>query len=82
MLRKLTINVADDVYEALHKLVGQGNISQFVENLVRPHLVPFKRITAAQGRGAARYTGKPATDADMRRAAGAAAARRWTTRQR
>lgn len=48
MLRKLTINVADDVYEALHKLVGQGNISQFVENLVRPHLVPFKRITAAR----------------------------------
>jgi predicted CopG family antitoxin len=39
MHRKLTITVADDVYEGLHRTVGRGQISRFIEELVRPHVV-------------------------------------------
>ncbi len=39
MHKKLTITLDGQVYEGLHKLVGRGNISQFVENLVRPHVL-------------------------------------------
>ena len=39
MQRQLTITIADDVYRGLHRNVGRGEISRFVENLVRPHVV-------------------------------------------
>lgn len=39
MQRKLTITVADDVYRGLHQQVGRGEISRFIESLVRPHVV-------------------------------------------
>lgn len=39
MHRKLTITVADDVYEGLYRTVGKGEISRFIEELVRPHVV-------------------------------------------
>ncbi len=39
MQRKLTITVAEDVYEGLHRTIGPRKISKFVENLVRPHVV-------------------------------------------
>ncbi len=39
MHRKLTITVSEEVYEGLHRLIGRGNISQFIEALVRPHVV-------------------------------------------
>lgn len=39
MKRKLTITVSDEVYNALHAVVGPGNISQFLEDLARPHVV-------------------------------------------
>ena len=39
MHRKLTITVADDVYRGLHQKVGRGEISRFIEGLVRPHVV-------------------------------------------
>lgn len=38
MQKKLTITIDEDVYEGLHRVVGRGNISQFVERLVRPHV--------------------------------------------
>jgi len=37
--RKLTITIADDVYRGLHHHVGRGEISRFIENLVRPHVL-------------------------------------------
>ena len=37
--RKLTITVDEEVYRELHQQVGRGNISRFIEALVRPHLV-------------------------------------------
>ena len=39
MHRKLTITVSDDVYRGLHQKIGRGQISCFIENLVRPHVV-------------------------------------------
>ncbi len=39
MHRKLTITVDEVVYEGLHREIGPGMISQFIENLVRPHVV-------------------------------------------
>ena len=39
MQKKLTITVDEEVYEGLHKIIGPGKISKFVENLVRPHVV-------------------------------------------
>jgi hypothetical protein len=37
--KKLTITLDELVYEGLHRVVGRGNISRFIESLVRPHVV-------------------------------------------
>jgi predicted CopG family antitoxin len=39
MQKKLTITVDEDVYEGLHKVIGRRKISQFIEELVRPHVI-------------------------------------------
>lgn len=39
MQKKLTITVDQDVYEGLHKVIGRRHISQFIEDLVRPHVI-------------------------------------------
>ena len=39
MQKKLTITVDKEVYEGLHKVVGRRKISQFIEELVRPHVI-------------------------------------------
>jgi hypothetical protein len=39
MQRKLTITLDEQVYEGLHHVIGRGNISQFIESLIRPHVV-------------------------------------------
>lgn len=44
--KKLTISVDEEVYEGLHRLVGRERISRFIEELVRPHVVP-QGLTAA-----------------------------------
>ncbi len=45
--RKLTITVADEVYRGLHRRVGRGQISSFIEELVRPHVVDDAELEAA-----------------------------------
>ena len=40
MHKRLTISLDEQVYEGLYSVVGRGNISRFIENLVRPHVVP------------------------------------------
>jgi hypothetical protein len=47
MRRKLTITLADDVYRGLHYKVGRGEISRFIEDLVRPHVVQEDALEAA-----------------------------------
>ena len=39
MQKKLTITVDEQVYEGLHSVIGRRNISQFIESLVRPHVI-------------------------------------------
>ena len=39
MQRKLTVTIADDVYRGLYQQVGRGEISRFIEDLVRPYVV-------------------------------------------
>lgn len=39
MRKKLTITVDEEVYAGLHRVIGRGSISQFVEDLVRPHVL-------------------------------------------
>jgi predicted CopG family antitoxin len=40
MNRKLTITVSEAVYTGLHRTIGRRRISQFIERLARPHVVP------------------------------------------
>jgi predicted CopG family antitoxin len=40
MHKKLTVTVEEDVYDGLHRVIGRQKISQFIEGLVRPHVVP------------------------------------------
>jgi predicted CopG family antitoxin len=46
MNRTLTITVSEDVYEGLHRTVGRDHISEFIEALARPHVVPPQDIEA------------------------------------
>jgi predicted CopG family antitoxin len=39
MQKKLTITLDEEVYAGLHKVVGRRHISQFIEDLVRPHVI-------------------------------------------
>ena len=39
MVKKLTITVEEDVYQGLHDVIGRGRISNFIEDLVRPHVL-------------------------------------------
>ena len=52
MSKKLTILIDDSVYEGLHRVVGRGSISKFIENLARPHVA--HKDLGAQYREAAR----------------------------
>jgi predicted CopG family antitoxin len=39
MQKKLTITLDERVYNGLHSVVGRRRISQFIESLVRPHVI-------------------------------------------
>ena len=39
MQKKLTITIDAAVYEGLYRVVGPRRISQFIEQLVRPHVL-------------------------------------------
>jgi predicted CopG family antitoxin len=39
MHKKLTITIEENVYKALHAVVGRTKISQFIEALVKPHVM-------------------------------------------
>ena len=38
MQKKLTITLDEKVYDGLHRVIGRGKISHFIEGLVRPHV--------------------------------------------
>ncbi len=39
MHRKMTITLDEEVYEGLYRTVGRRKMSQFIEDLLRPHVV-------------------------------------------
>ena len=39
MHRRMTITLDEDVYEGLYRTVGKRRMSQFIEDLVRPHVL-------------------------------------------
>ena len=48
MQKKLTLTVAEDVYDGLQRVVGPRKISAFIEDLVRPHVVETDLYSAYQ----------------------------------
>ena len=39
MHRRMTITLDEPVYEGLYRMVGRRRMSQFIEDLLRPHVV-------------------------------------------
>ena len=39
MHKKMTITLDEAVYDGLYRTIGKRHISQFIENLVRPHVL-------------------------------------------
>ncbi len=39
MTKKLTITIDGEVYDGLYRVVGPRKISQFIEQLLRPHVM-------------------------------------------
>ena len=39
MHKKMTITLDESVYEGLHRTIGKRKMSQFIEDLLRPHVM-------------------------------------------
>jgi predicted CopG family antitoxin len=39
MQKKLTISIAESVYNDLYAVIGKRKISKFIENLIKPYIV-------------------------------------------
>ena len=71
MHKKLTVTVDEQVYEGLHRVIGRQKISQFIESLVRPHVVPqdltdaYREMAADEGREAEAHEWAEATVQDL-----------------
>jgi predicted CopG family antitoxin len=46
MHKKMTITIDEAVYAGLHKVIGRGNISQFLEKLARPYVIKEESLEA------------------------------------
>ena len=46
MQKKLTITIDKGVYEGLQRVIGKRKISQFIENLVEPHVRQVDLVSA------------------------------------
>lgn len=71
MQKKLTITVDESVYAGLHKVIGRGHISQFIESLVRPHVLDvdldeaYRQMAADEAREAEALEWAEATLGDV-----------------
>jgi hypothetical protein len=48
MQKKLTITLDEAVYNGLYRVIGRRRISQFIESVVRPHVVAADLFQAYQ----------------------------------
>ncbi len=46
MQRKMTITIDEAVYAGLHRVIGRGHISQFLEGLARPYVLTENTLDA------------------------------------
>jgi len=75
MQKKLTITVDAAVYDGLHKVIGRRHISQFIEDLVRPHVIGidvedgYRAMAADEAREADALAWSEATIGDVADAA-------------
>jgi len=75
MQKKLTITVDEHVYEGLYKVIGRRHISQFIEDLVRPHVIGtdleagYRAMAADEEREAEAFDWSEATIGDVADAA-------------
>jgi predicted CopG family antitoxin len=71
MQKKLTITIDERVYAGLHTVVGRRRISQFIESLVRPHVigkdleVAYQQMAQEEAREAEALTWADATVGDI-----------------
>jgi len=71
MHKKLTITVDENVYAGLHRVIGRQRISQFIETLVRPHVLTkdlldaYREMAADERREAAAKEWADATITDV-----------------
>ena len=47
MNRTLVISLPDDVYQGLRVKVGEGDVSQFIVGVLRPHVASVENLEAA-----------------------------------
>jgi len=70
MQKKLTITLDEKIYDGLHRVIGRGHISQFIEELVRPYVVEaeldagYRQMAADEAREADAHAWSEAMVAD------------------
>ena len=50
MPKKLTLTIDEEIYDGLYRVVGARRISQFIEKLVRPHVLDLDSAYAEMAR--------------------------------
>jgi len=71
MHKKMTITLDEAVYEGLYRVVGRRKMSQFIEDLLRPHVLDaeleadYKTMAADEGRNKEIELWNAAEDADF-----------------
>ena len=71
MQKKLTITLDEQVYRGLHTVVGRRRISQFIEGLVRPHVMSkdldlaYREMAREESREAEAWEWSEATVGDV-----------------
>lgn len=72
MTKKLTITIEEEVYQGLQTVVGRGNISHFINDLVRPHVLKseleaaYREMAADEAREAEALEWSEATIGDAK----------------
>ena len=71
MTKKLTITISEETYRGLHRVIGRGQISRFLEDLARPHVVrkkleaSYRQMAAEEAREAEALEWSEATIGDI-----------------
>ncbi len=72
MQKRLTITLDEQVYDGLYTVIGRRHISEFIESVVRPHVMAqeleegYRRMAADEAREAEALEWAEATIGDVR----------------